>query len=92
MSHFSEVRDPLVVSQNAIADMNWSSHSYPYTLALGDQTGTYWYDVCHSLPRCFSNLSFRYHSHLASQYVDGIRGAIVICTLHSAPKLSSELI
>lgn len=36
-------------------------HSYTYSLALGNQTGTYWY-----------------HSHLASQYLDGLRGPIVI--------------
>ncbi|GJJ10707.1 hypothetical protein Clacol_004934 [Clathrus columnatus] len=37
------------------------NHSYTYQIALGQQTGTFWY-----------------HSHLSTQYVDGIRGPIVI--------------
>ncbi|KAF8517714.1 laccase [Hysterangium stoloniferum] len=48
---------PSFVTQCPIAP----GHSYTYGLALGEQTGTYWY-----------------HSHLSTQYVDGIRGPLVI--------------
>ncbi|KAF8490605.1 laccase 17 [Gautieria morchelliformis] len=48
---------PSFVTQCPIAPNN----SYPYTLVLGEQAGTFWY-----------------HSHLSTQYVDGLRGPLVI--------------
>lgn len=53
------------------------SNSFLYSFDAIDQAGTFWYVILYSAMSLFLHLS-RYHSHLSTQYCDGLRGPIVI--------------
>ena len=55
----------------------FDSNYYAYHLELGEQAGTFWCVITITMQR-LSNRRHRYHSHLSTQYIDGLRGPLII--------------